>query len=289
MPTNDIQERINPFKTLERLSLHELDLEAISFFGAWMLAASRQRMYSNPSLNLTHFHCQTHAWQRMDDLAVFDLLEALRLSPNLQVLVLRGLACAGLEVIGRIADACPNLSGLTLISNYDNEGLDNNHGDSWPHTSSEYASRFSAFSSLHYFCWNYPLPTILDPTPSITNQVENGVPDRSPDEGPQEQENMGRAAYLASARLMAVPFATHCPSLKNFAIEGSRLDFQIDRTPEGKINLSPVGMLDMINSSGMWHTVPGGDWPPITSPTATQSSSLAIGELDSCDQMLSTS
>jgi hypothetical protein len=56
---------------------------------------------------------------------------------------------------------------------------------------------------------------MLDPTPAIMTQFENGFPDLNTDEGWAEHKGMDEIAYFDDAHLMA---AAHCQTLRIFAI-----------------------------------------------------------------------
>src|SRR6202042_1052661 len=103
IPPDIVRQRCNPFTTLERVWVSNFYHGDISALSVWMTEASGNSF--SPGLKLTHFKIHT-PWG-MDDTAVLDLLSALRWSPNMQVLVLEGLRDAELELIDRIAHACP--------------------------------------------------------------------------------------------------------------------------------------------------------------------------------------
>jgi hypothetical protein len=141
LPTEDI---------LERVSLDSFVPRAISLLCAWMSEALDGAI--NPELKLTHFKVCTRLG--VPDSILVDLLNTLRFSPNLQVLVLEGLALRdiGPEIIDLITVSCPNMLGLTLVRRH-NEWQHETKLAAWPHTSGEYASHFIAFSRLRFFTW----------------------------------------------------------------------------------------------------------------------------------------
>jgi hypothetical protein len=262
LPAEDILERATPFKTLERLSLDNFDPRAILVLCAWMIEALGN--VANPELKLTHF--KVHTRLGVPDPMLVNLLDTFRFSPNLQILVLEGLALTdvGPEIIDLIAETCPNLRGLTLIRRHNERQLETELA-AWPHTSWEYASHFNAFSRLRFFSWNFLCQTILDPTPAIMNQFENGFPDLDTNEGRHKKKEMDEIAYFDDAHLMVASFAAHCPTLRTFAIAAHlpRFVCRIDRMADGKIELLNVDMNDMYRSTRMWDTDSILGWPPV--------------------------
>jgi hypothetical protein len=205
----------------------------------------------------------------MDDTVVFDLLNALRWSPNMQVLVLEGLRDAGLELIDRISQACPNLFGLTLIRRHNNRQSETKLA-SWPHASYEYASHFTSFTQLNHFGWNLDVDLYgLDPSPSVMSEFEAGFPDLL-FESWEETEMRDQNAYFDDTHLMAGSFAAHCPTLRTFAIVDRmvRLVCLIDNTPSGRL-LSKQKYSAMFEST-KWNPHPWKGWPLIMpTPTGT--------------------
>jgi hypothetical protein len=261
LPVEGVLDRIMPFKKLERLSLDNLDPHVVSLFSAWMLDALEGAV--NPELKLTHF--KMHTRLGVPDSILIDLLSTLRFAPNLQVLVLEGLALTNLgpEVIDLVAAACPDLLGLTLVRRHNERQLETKLA-AWPHTSGEYASRFVAFSRLRYFSWNF-LHAILDPTPAIMTQFENGFPDLDTKKGRAERKEMDEIAYFHDTHLMAASFAAYCPTLRTFAISGRtpQLMCQIDRSADGRIELLNLNINEMFRSARMWNTNMSRGWPMV--------------------------
>jgi hypothetical protein len=262
LPAEDILERAMPFMTVERLCLDDFVSGAALDLCAWMIEAVGN--VANPELKLTHF--KAHTGLGLPDLMLINLLNTLRFSPNLQVLVLEGLALTdvGPEIIDLIAETCPNLLGLTLVRRHNERQLENELA-AWPHTSWEYASHFNSFSRLRFFSWNFLCQTILDPTPAIMNQFENGFPDLDTNEGWDKEKEMDEIAYFDDTHLMAASFASHCPTLRTFAIAAHMPSFvcQIDRTADGRIELLNVDMNNMFRSTRMWDTDLTLGWPPV--------------------------
>jgi hypothetical protein len=253
IPPDIVRQTCNPFTTLERVFLDHFDPDDISALSVWMSEASG-------SLRLTHFKIHTR-WG-MDDTVVFDLLNALRWSPNMQVLVLEGLRDAGLELIDRISQACPNLFGLTLIRRHNNRQSETKLA-SWPHASYEYASHFTSFTQLNHFGWNLDVDLYgLDPSPSVMSEFEAGFPDLL-FESWEETEMRDQNAYFDDTHLMAGSFAAHCPTLRTFAIVDRmvRLVCLIDNTPSGRL-LSKQKYSAMFEST-KWNPHPWKGWPLI--------------------------
>jgi hypothetical protein len=263
LPAHDILDRLNPFKTLERVSLSNFDPNDMLVLSAWIVKASEN--VAIPDLKLTHF--KVHTRLGIANSALSDLLRALRLSPNLQVLVLEGLAGGGLDIIDSIAEACPNLLGLTLIRRH-NDRQTSTKLALWPHTSAEYASRFPAFSRLRYFAWNFRVENFLDPTPAIMTQFENGFPELHTPKGWQEQDEADQIAYFQDAHLIAGSFAAHCPTLKTFAIVERvvHLACRIERLLDGRFQLFETDDI-FSHSVRMWNTKRVSGWPPVLPPT----------------------
>jgi hypothetical protein len=261
LPAEGILERTTPFKTLERFALDNFVPHAISLLNDWMVETLESTVIFE--LKLTHF--KVHIRMGVPDSMLNDLLNTLRFAPNLQILVLEGLALTDLgpEVIDLIAGACPNLLGLTLVRRHNERQLETKLAP-WPHTSGEYASHFVAFSRLLYFSWNIPYAT-LDPTPAIMAQFENGFPDPSIEQGWEEEERMDEIAYFDDGHLMAASFAAHCPTLRTFAISEQlpRFMCNIDRSEDGRVKLLKLDMNDMYRSFVKWNTDMFRGWPEL--------------------------
>lgn len=262
IPPDPVRHLCNPFVTLERVFLGHFHPDDVSALSMWMNEVSGNSF--NTGLKLTHFKIQTR-WG-MNNADVFNLLDALQWSPNMRVLVLEGLEDAKLELIDRVAHACPNLHGLTLIRRQSDRQNETKLA-SWPHPSYEYASRFTAFTQLKHFGWNFDVETFgLDPTPSIMKNFEEGFPDPTTLEGWKETMKREDIAYFDDTHLMAGSFAVHCPTLRTFAIVDRIVRFvcRINKAPNGTILSKETGTSHELSA---WN--PGlsrNGWPPIEPP-----------------------
>jgi hypothetical protein len=273
-PFHDIMHRANPFHTLKYFSLERSNPAFISSLSNHLLEGSQNA--SAPYRNLTHFKIQTGFG--IADAELSELLDGLRLAPNLQVLILEGLLDVGLGIIDYIAEACPNLLGLTLIRRH-NERQHETKLTKWPHPSADYASRLSSFSKLRYFAWNF-LVSRLEYTPAIMMQFENGFPDPDNIEGWEELEEMDDVAYFDDIHLMAALFSAHCSTLKVFTFV-ERMPYvacEIRENADGRTSWTTLDMNETIRSDRMWNTDFMGGWPqvaprPQDSQTMTPSTS----------------
>lgn len=193
----------NPFATLERVCLDNFDWRAVGKLSRWIREASGSE--ADPNLKLTHFkiHCQ---WG-MDHASFIELMDVLRLAPNMRILALDGLMYGGVDIIDTIADACPQLEGLTLILR-DSERQSRRALVEWPHPSYEYAARFHRFLQLHHFGWNIKVDVFRQTcTPQSMTSFEDGF------SGYREEED-----DFDDSHIVAASFAAHCSSLRTFAI-----------------------------------------------------------------------
>jgi hypothetical protein len=130
MPPRVVMERCNPFKTLQRASFDNFQPDDIPLLASWMSQAAAST--TPPNLKLTHFKIRTP--NGTEDSLIINLLHCLRLSPKLRILVLDGLQDGSLNLIDSIAEACPNICGLTLMRRHNVRQIESNLA-SWPHTS----------------------------------------------------------------------------------------------------------------------------------------------------------
>jgi hypothetical protein len=262
LPAEDILGQGTPFKTLERLTLDAFVPHAVSLLCAWMMEDLQSA--THPELKLTHL--KVHTPLGLPDFILIGLLNTLRFSPNLRILVLEGLALTdvGPDIIDLIAETCPNLLGLTLVRRHNERQIETKLA-AWPHTSAEYASHFIAFSRLRFFSWNFLCNARLDPTPAIMTQFEDGFPDISTGNGWKKQKEMNEIAYFDDAHLMAASFAAHCPTLRTFAIaeQSNKSVCQIDRHANGRIEFLNLDIKNMYDSTRMWNTDFMRGWPPV--------------------------
>jgi hypothetical protein len=231
IPSDIIRQHCNPFTTLERIFLHNFDLQDIPLLSGWILEASE--VTPGASLKLTHF--KMHSRWGMTDLEIFEILDALQLSPCMQILALEGLRDCDLSLIDHIAHTCPNLTALTLIRRHNDRQSETKLAP-WPHASWEYAPHFAAFTQLPHFGWNIDI-TCLDSTPSIMKFFEEGFPNINSVEGWRQIKE--QEFYFKDDYLMAGPFAAHCPTLCTFAVVKRSVQeaYSIQRTPDEGIRL----------------------------------------------------
>jgi hypothetical protein len=260
-----VRQRCNPFMTLERVSLDRFNPDDISLLATWISEARDD----NPNLRLKLTHFKLHTEYGMSEFAVHRLLAALRWAPNMQVLVLEGLAEANPEFVDHIAHACPDLLHLTLIRRHNSRQTKTKLA-SWSHTSSEYACHFSAFTRLRHFGWNFLVNAFgLDPTPAIMIQFETGFADPSTIDGWKKVKQLAQSEYFGDTYLMAGLFAAHCPTLCTFAIaeQIARVVYRVHRTSHDGIQISNIGYnlvseLGLSWSSDSWKS----GWPLVLPP-----------------------
>lgn len=217
-----MREMYNPWPTVERFSVTALAPYQIPTLTSWIELSK-----ADWPLRLTHFMVDTHYPMDQEDL--FMLVDALRGAP-LQILALSGVRYAGLDLIDRIAEAFPDLVGLTLIHRYKViKDFERARLSMWPHASWEYAPRFGAFSRLEHLGMNFycpPTTGFLDD--GVIESMETGVPcDCYVLPCLEEEEDNDTVARV---------FAVHCPSLKSFTLHAMPLlnaTFIISRRPDG--------------------------------------------------------
>jgi hypothetical protein len=256
---DSVLRRANPFYTLEYFALERTHPNFISSLSNHLLEASQNG--PAPFANLTHFKVQISFG--ITDAELFHLLDGLRSAPNLQVLVLEGLLDADLAIIDYIAEACPNLLGLTIIRR-ENDRQHETKFIKWPHPSADYALRFSSFSKLRYFAWNSRI-SLLEYTPAIMIQFENGFPDLSTKEGWEELEETADSVYFADAHLTAALFSAHCPTLTTFAF-AERMPYiacTISRNAEGRTSWTTLDVDETMGCTNIWGTAIVGGWPHV--------------------------
>jgi len=250
-PVQSLQQQCNLFRTLERVYFCYFNDLHVAEFSTWL----REAATVGPGLRLTHF--KLHTERGLNDLEVFQLLDALRLAP-LEVLALDGLQFGDVELIDLIAEIFPNLLGLTLVLRH-NYRQTATKLSAWPHPSWEYAPHIASFNRLCHFGWNFMYPT-FDPTPSVMMQFENDF--ATSETGLWEDD-----PYFEDDRLMALLFAVHCATLQTFAIVDTSICVAcwISRMPNGRLQIDDDltrSFSDRMVLEQRWNPSYGA-WPPI--------------------------
>ncbi|EMD33964.1 hypothetical protein CERSUDRAFT_97889 [Gelatoporia subvermispora B] len=193
--------RCNPFRSLERLDLMNIPLSSVPQFHTWIATCASQI----DGLQLTHVRlCCEPGLDQVDLMALVAALS----SALLRVLGLGCIRYAGLDLIDRLAEPFPMLEALTLIRLMNGQNFRLTPCP-WPHTTWEYAPRFSRFQHLQYFAWNFRVDAeggcILWDLPHIeVNCPVTDVP------SPHDTADDDFGGLRAVAKL----FMVHCQSLQ---------------------------------------------------------------------------
>ncbi|EFI28088.1 hypothetical protein CC1G_14115 [Coprinopsis cinerea okayama7 len=217
--------------SLERLAVTHIRSESVGSLASWLLM--RRPFHSDTIADkLTHFEIVNDVHIPLEGMQL--LLRSLR-SNRLEVLTLYGIQrqFARPELIGEIAQLCPNLLSLRLIA----------HGSLqakypkpivWAAPSWSYAALFAGFNCLEHFKWNYLIP-VEDPTPFplVHFEMEAMEPVATAFPGelwPSEVDDS--TLYFGDNHLSAAPFVAHCPTLESFYLDNDSLCCEIIRWVE---------------------------------------------------------
>lgn len=249
------------FHTLERFSLNVIDCEDIPLLGGWMRSATG----GDGLKRLTHFRLATTAG--INDGSICNLLATMQ-APMLEALFLRGLSEAHFTLFNQIGELFKDsLIALMLVRRASNRQT-RNSTTTWPGPSWEYAPFLSRFTKLQHFGWNNQFDRDM-PTPTALVKFENNFGDVDAidcgNNDDDEEDDFGLDAWSA------LPFASHCPSLRTFASTENSCDVcQISRAPNGVV---AVKTLDMMGVNGVfpkdpfevakWNLSPFEGWPRI--------------------------
>ncbi|KZT30758.1 hypothetical protein NEOLEDRAFT_34055 [Neolentinus lepideus HHB14362 ss-1] len=263
-PTPELRRIYNPWRTVERFSAEDFDLAQIPDLCSWIEEAKM----SSP-LRLTHFKLHTR-WP-MEKAQIFRLIRALEGAP-LKILVLSYIRYAGLDLLDRIAEAFPDLVGLTLMHRrkYTRFHPTLVRFSVWPHASWEYADRLRRFKSLEHLGINFYCPTITDHLDhGMIERMESGAIDDS------EVEEWAFPEELDNDTVVRA-FSVHCPTLQTFTFYSYPIyitTYRIHRRPhrsplvEPEMDTNPPCLYGKIpqhynpwnDSWGGWETILPGD------------------------------
>ncbi|EKM58503.1 uncharacterized protein PHACADRAFT_252878 [Phanerochaete carnosa HHB-10118-sp] len=206
LPSDTVIARTAPFATLQRLQIEGLDKTNVADDDEpWKLV---MLLHSAPELHLTHVNL--HFSDGLPEFETFALIYALQRAP-LRLLVLKGIDCAHTHLIEYIAEAFPELFGLTL--SYRESPLQQRLREaSWPCSSWEYAACLARFSRLEHFGWNYRIEGTA--SPAVMLHFEGGFC------GEGCVHDTVDADFDELETLLPL-FAAYCPTLRSLAFEGS--------------------------------------------------------------------
>ncbi|KAK7685572.1 hypothetical protein QCA50_011439 [Cerrena zonata] len=198
----------NPFLSLERFIAHPMMYDELRHLITWMNNAKGP--HRNQPLRLTHFKLMLDGG--MDEEEVKKVLNALRGSP-LRVLSLGFLSYVDPELMGFIANTCPDLTALTLVTPGDRFAHD---AVDWNSPSWMFARVLSRFSRLKHLVWYFPHDYIMsnDPTTYVLHFFENGFPTKAEWDANYAHldiENFNDATTVARC------LGANCPSLETIA------------------------------------------------------------------------
>ncbi|KAF8993321.1 hypothetical protein BDQ17DRAFT_1431817 [Cyathus striatus] len=230
MPPEKLVVKGTLFSTLEKFVMMNASMEAILGVEDWIRITSERGFH----LRLTHISIST--MYGMQEWVLESLLVSLSYCP-MEVLDLDlNFHSTDLATIQEIANNCPNIRGLTLITR--NESDETRVVD-WMHPSWEYASYFTLFRRLEYFCWNFRTSS-SDFSPASMVFFEEGFPHDS--EGAADSTYPDEPDLFNDQHYIAYPFAANCPTLRIFSILVSDKEVEgcdVHRAENGVVSLIP--------------------------------------------------
>ena len=223
-PPPTVRATINPFKTVERVSIHRASHDDFDDLIDWILSAKR----TSGSIPLAYFKVEAGPEGIIRE-AVIDLLHATSGS-SMRRLSLDGIHWADPQILREIGLCFPHLESLSLQYR---QSLRQTRTESarWPAPTWEYATAFSSLRLLKHFIWNQWVDT-FEPETAILTYMEKGWP----------EEELWTEAHDEASNLyddwdcVAKLFAVYGRSLEtvSFSARGlPRFHFKICRTSTG--------------------------------------------------------
>ncbi|KAF8993424.1 hypothetical protein BDQ17DRAFT_1331697 [Cyathus striatus] len=247
-PPAKLIEKGTLFSTLEKFVIMNASMEAILGIVEW-IRITLQRGFC---LRLTHISIST--MYDVPPWALESLLIALSYCP-MEVLNLDlNYHTPAFTTIREIANKCPNIRGLTLILRKES---DETGVVDWMHPSWEYASYFTMFRRLEYFCWNFRTSS-SDFSPASMVFFEEGFPHNSEDATTYDSTYSDEPDLFNDRYYIAYPFAANCPTLRIFSILLSDREVEgcdVHRAENGVISLIPFKERTVANKFEYWNAI----------------------------------
>ena len=235
----------NPFKTLERFALYDLDPSVVPEFCAWIREANVGQLS-----RLTHVKLQTDYTTGLSVAQLLNLIQVLR-GPSLEVLALDGVDFAEAVLFEWLAKAFPSLRSLVVIYLRSVE---------WPSLLLDYAKALSEFQHLEYFRWDrWEDPDFTAAVPLILD----GYLDTSSFTQSAGDDDSDCGDLYENPRLTAKLIAAYCPALAYIFFDDNNIGYQTHRSTTGTVTLSKVDSVEQVYSDRVAYANPpkgNGTW-----------------------------